>query len=121
MDKTRKIKLKCAITGLLAGTANGFFGAGGGMLLVPLFSRWVKLDQRSTFATSLAVIFPMCIVSAVVGIFKSGFSITSALPYLVGGLAGGFMGGHIYTKIPVKWLHRIMGVLIIYGGIKNLL
>ena len=114
-------KIKCAVTGLLAGAANGFFGAGGGMLLVPLLSRWVKLEQRSTFATSLAVIFPMCIVSAVVSIIKTDFNIVSAWPYLAGGLVGGFIGGRIFKKIPVKWLHRIMGALIIYGGIKSLL
>ena len=119
MSKTPKIK--CAVTGILAGIANGFFGAGGGMVLVPLMIRWVKLDQRSTFATSLAVIFPMCIVSAIVSVIKTDFNVLSALPYLAGGLVGGFIGGRIFKKIPVKWLHRLMGALIIYGGIKSII
>ena len=28
------------MTGALAGAANGFFGAGGGLFLVPLFTKW---------------------------------------------------------------------------------
>jgi uncharacterized membrane protein YfcA len=29
-------RVKCAVAGFVAGTLNGFFGGGGGMLLVPL-------------------------------------------------------------------------------------
>ena len=51
---------KHAVAGGLAGMANGFFGGGGGMLLVPLLGRWCGLEQRKAFATSVAVILPLC-------------------------------------------------------------
>ena len=38
-----KERSKYIIIGLLAGVANGFFGAGGGLFLVPLFVGWVGL------------------------------------------------------------------------------
>ncbi|MBQ8975686.1 MAG: TSUP family transporter [Oscillospiraceae bacterium] len=114
-------KIKCAVTGAVAGAANGFFGAGGGMLLAPLLRIWVKLDERRTFATSVAVIMPLCVVSVIVDIMRTDFHMSSALPYLIGGLAGGFIGGRIFKNIPVKWLHRFMGAVIIYGGIRNIL
>lgn len=34
---------KYALTGALAGLANGLFGSGGGLFLVPLFTGWAKL------------------------------------------------------------------------------
>jgi uncharacterized membrane protein YfcA len=118
---TRGQKIKCAVTGAAAGLANGFFGAGGGMLLTPLLRRWVGLEQREALATSLAVIFPLCVVSAAVDYCRGALDPAGALPYLLGGLAGGFLGGRIFIKIPVKWLHRLMGAVILYGGIRTLL
>ena len=54
-----------AVAGGLAGIANGFFGGGGGMVLVPFLTRRCGLDQRRAFATSVAVILPLCILSSV--------------------------------------------------------
>ena len=41
-----KEKWKYALSGAAAGTANGLFGAGGGMILVPLLTRWAKLPDK---------------------------------------------------------------------------
>ena len=114
-------KIKCAAAGALAGAANGFFGAGGGMLLIPLFTRWAKIEERKAFATSICVILPLSAVSAIVYLFRAGLDLSLALPYLLGGLAGGFIGGRIFKNIPTGILRRVLGLLIIYGGIRNLL
>ena len=112
---------KYVITGALAGLANGFFGSGGGLFLVPLFTRWLKMEQRKAFATSVAVIFPLCIVSIVVYFLKGSIDFFAALPYLLGGLIGGFISGKIFGKISVTLLRRIFGILIVYGGIRAVL
>ena len=112
--------MKCAVTGALAGAANGFFGAGGGMFVIPLFTRWVKLDEQKTYASSIAVILPLCIVSAVVYLLRDGVSFMDALPYLIGGIVGGFVGGKLFKKIPTKVLHRAFAVILVVGGIRGL-
>ena len=61
-----KSKVKRAVTGALAGAANGFFGSGGGLFLVPLFTRWLHMEQKKAFATSVAVILPLSAVSLAV-------------------------------------------------------
>lgn len=114
-------KTKQIITGSLAGTANGFFGAGGGLFLVPLFTRWLHMEQRHAFATSVAVIFPLSFVSLVVYFLKGGIDIVSILPTLLGGLAGGFIAGRIFGKVPVTLLRRVFGLLILYGGVRAVL
>lgn len=111
-------KAKYAVAGALAGAANGFFGAGGGMFLVPLLISWAKLEQRQAFATSVAVILPLSILSAVIYWTRSGLDIAAALPYLAGGVIGGFIAGRIFRKINMIWLRRAFGVLILYGGIR---
>jgi uncharacterized membrane protein YfcA len=57
-------KTKFALIGGAAGLANGFFGGGGGMIIVPLLSRRTGLDEKHSFATSVAITFLLCTVSA---------------------------------------------------------
>ena len=109
-----KISVKYAVTGALSGAANGFFGAGGGLFLVPLLISWCGMEQKRAFATSVAVIFPLCAVSAVIYWLKGGLPIGQAVPYLLGGAAGG-------GRVKADWLRRAFGVLILYGGIRAVL
>lgn len=110
-----------ALSGAAAGAANGLFGAGGGMILVPLLTRWAKIPDKKAFATSISIIAPMCLVS--IGVYCLGGSIDfmSAFPYLLGGFFGGLLGGKLFRKIPAKFLHKALGLIIIYGGIRSIL
>lgn len=122
MEKLRKLspRMKSAVTGALAGMLNGFFGGGGGMILVPLFIHWLKVEERKTFATSVFIILPLCVVSAAVYYFRRNLDLLQALPYVLGGLAGGFIGGRVFGRISARLLHVIFGLLLIYGGIRSL-
>ena len=113
--------LRCAAAGALAGAANGFFGAGGGMVLVPLLLGWLKLEEKQAFATSIAVILPLCLVSAAVYWFRGELDAAAALPYLLGGLIGGWLGGKWFTRVPDGWLRRGLALFLLYGGVRNLL
>ena len=73
------------LAGAAAGLANGLFGGGGGMVFLPIQSRWGNLSQRKLYATCVGVIFPVCLVSAAVYLWKGGVSLAAALPYLAGG------------------------------------
>ena len=109
------------LAGAAAGLANGLFGGGGGMVFLPILARWGGLDQRKLYATCVAVIFPVCAVSAAVYLLRGGVAWTVALPYLCGGLAGGFLGGKLYGKVPTKWLKWLFAAFLFYGGVKYLL
>lgn len=114
-------RTKYLITGALAGLANGFFGAGGGLFLVPLFIGWVRLEQRRAFATSVAVILPLSIVSVWIYWRQGNLDFGQALPYLIGGAAGGLLAGRLFRKLQMVWLRRAFGLLILYGGVRALL
>ena len=115
------MKSKYAISGFLAGLANGLFGAGGGLFLVPLLTRWASLPQRKAFATSVAIILPLSLVSAAVYFFKGSLDLNAAWPYLLGGFAGGVVSGRLLKKVPMVWLRRGFGLLMVYGGAKAVL
>lgn len=116
-----KDKYKYLITGGLAGAANGLFGSGGGLFLVPLFTKWLRLEQRKAFATSVAVILPLSLTSAVVYLLGGSLDLGMAWPYLLGGAVGGVIAGRVFGKIPVVWLRRAFGLLILYGGVRAVL
>ena len=115
-----KNDLKAAIGGSLAGIANGLFGAGGGMILVPLFCRWLKLSDKEAFASSLAVIMPLSAVSGIVYLMKRSIDFSEALPFLIGGLVGRILGGILFKRVSPKFLRRALALFIIYGGIRSL-
>jgi len=112
---------KCVLSGAAAGAANGFFGAGGGMLLIPLLTAWANVDERKAFANSVLIILPMCIVSSIIYYFRSGLDLPAAVPYLIGGAFGGIVGGLVFKKVSVNLLRKAMGILIIYGGVRSLI
>ncbi len=118
MSKTER--LSPALAGLAAGIVNGFFGGGGGMVLVPLLVSKCKLDQRGAFATSVAIILPLCALSSVIYFFRGGLDLAAALPYLLGGLMGGLVGGRLFKNLNMDLLRRFFALLILYGGVKSL-
>ena len=107
--------------GIATGIANGFFGGGGGMILVPLLVHRCGLSQRQAFATSVAVILPLCMLSSVIYWLRGGLELTVALPYLTGGFIGGWISGKIFKKINMVWLRRLFSLFILYGGVNALL
>ena len=116
-----KEKWKYVVTGALGGLANGLFGSGGGLFLVPLMTRWSKLEERKAFATSVAIILSLSIVSSVVYFTKGALDFSTAWPYLLGGGIGGVFSGLVFQKVPLNFLRRIFGLLILYGGIRAVL
>ena len=88
------------IAGGAAGLANGLFGGGGGMVFLPILSRFGKLEQRKLYATCVGVIFPVCAVSAGVYLWR---------------------GGKLYGKVPTKFLKWLFAAFLFYAGVKYLL
>ena len=112
--------LGLAAAGACAGAVNGLFGAGGGMVLVPLLTLLTDLEDREIFPASLSIILPLCLVSLGVTALSTPLPWQEALPYLIGSGIGGFAAGLWGKKLPVKWLHRGLGILIMWGGVRYL-
>ena len=108
------------IAGLCAGAVNGLFGAGGGMILVPLLSWFADMDDREIFPASVCIILPICIISLSITYTRSSLMPDLTALYLAGSAGGGILAGIFGKKIPTLWLHRLLGILILWGGIRYL-
>ena len=108
------------IAGFSAGAINGLFGAAGGMVLVPLLTLLTDLEDQEIFSSSISIILPICLVSLTYTTLTVGVDFHRALPYLLGSALGGTAAGLWGQKIPTVWLHKGLGLLIIWGGIRYL-
>ena len=115
-----KSNFKKITGGILIGTLNGLFGAGGGIVAVPLL-RKNGIGDKTAHASSIAIILPISLVSLSMYLIKGRVTLGDGLPYVFPGVLGAVLGTFILSKIPKKWLHRVFGALIIYAGIRLIL
>ena len=89
-----------AIGGLLA----GFFGVGGGIVMVPLLLLWAGMDQRRAQATSLLAIAPAAVVGTTSYAIGGVFPLIPAALVALGALAGAQFGAFLLRKLSLGWL-----------------
>ena len=108
------------LAGVAAGAVNGLFGAGGGMVLVPLLVKLSDLEEDSIFPSSVCIILPVCLISLLFSFRRDLLDLYTTILYLLGSAFGGILAGIFGKRIPTLWLHRTLGILIIWGGIRYL-
>lgn len=120
MKKNNKSKkqIMIAICGIIVGFVNGFFGGGGGMVCVPMFEKYLKLENKKAHATTLCVILPLCIVSSFVYIYKNSLDFIELILVTAGAIIGGILGAFALKKLNSKWIRGIFAVIILVAGIK---
>ncbi len=114
-----KGKIKIALAGMAAGAINGLLGAGGGMIMVFALGLTEEFQEEEIFPASVSIILPACLVSLMVAGLSS-LPWRESTPYLAGSAIGGILAGILGKYIPVKYLHRFLGLLILYGGVQYL-
>lgn len=106
--------------GLAAGALNGLFGGGGGLVLIPGLQHLAGVEERQLFSLSVSVMLPVCLLSIGISARSSPLPWGEAWPYLAGSAIGGILAGFFGKRIPVLWLHRILGLTLLWGGVRYL-
>ena len=99
--------------GVLVGLLSGLFGAGGGIVAVPVLRRFGLTDNQAC-ATALAVTLPLAVVSGFLYLQAGALSFGEALPYLPGGVIGAVVGAKLLPRLDAVWLRRIFGVMVLF-------
>ena len=106
--------------GLGAGFINGLLGAGGGILIVFGLSRLLRgkiRDPRSVYASAIAVILPLSILSAI-QYFRQGSLELITLSYLIlPAIIGGAVGALLLRRLSPAALSRVFAAVVLLSGI----
>lgn len=122
----KKFLKNCSVAVLSAfvGFVNGFFGGGGGMLLVPMLEKVLKVPVKKSHATAIAIILPVSVAGAITYLISGYFDLVPFLGVSGGCVAGGVAGALLLKKLPsgavgVAFSLIMIGVavkLIFFGG-----
>lgn len=117
------IKLKRNLTSLLygigIGLVNGVFGAGGGMIAVPVLKS-NGLDQKQAHANAVAVILPISIVSTIMYLAKGNMTLGDSLAFIPTGLIGSAIATFALQKFSNSLLQKMFAAFMIYAGARLL-
>ncbi len=113
--------IKKVTIGIMAGLISGFFGAGGGMILVPAYIYILKMPDKKARATSIFSIMPMVLVSSLFYMQKNYLDLQLGLKCVIGGIIGGIIGTKLLEKFSVKTLKIMFTLFLIYAAIKMIL
>lgn len=119
MKKVKKIHV--ILFGALIGVINGFFGGGGGMVVVPLLNKLFGMEQKKAQATALFVILPISLVSAIVYMCYNSIDFVSGWPVMLGILLGGIAGATMLNKLQNKVIKGIFIFFMLLGGVGMLI
>lgn len=103
--------------GLGGGLVNGLFGAGAGLVLVPLIGLSSKIDEKKVHATTLACVMLMCIVSSIIFVVKKQVDYNLTMWCLIGSLIGAVVGTVLLQKFKNWIINLIFSCILILAGV----
>jgi hypothetical protein len=106
------------LIGIVSGVLSGFFGIGGGVVIVPALVYLIGFTQHKATGTSLAVLLPPVGLAAVIEYYRRGnVDLKVALVVAIGLLAGAWVGAHFANKISGPSLRLAFGIFVVLLGI----
>jgi uncharacterized protein len=108
------------LIGLGAGGLSGLLGIGGGVVMVPLFTSWLRLSIKEALATSLVCVGILAIPGMITHAALGHIDWLFALPLCVGVVPGARLGAHLTIRSSDRTLRLLVGIVLgslalIYG------
>lgn len=120
-SRAPRVLAACFAIGLVAGIASGLFGIGGGVVIVPALTMFLKFDQKLATGTSLgALLLPVGLPAVLAYGETNNVSLEAAAPIAILLLLGAFFGARITLALPTKTVRRLYGVFLLVIGLRFL-
>lgn len=107
--------------GVFVGFLSGFFGGGGGMIVVPLLIFALGLAEKEAHATAIFTILPISIASSIVYIARGSVNYLQLLYATIGFVLGGAIGAILLNKMNNTLIRVIFAIIMIAVGLKIIL
>jgi len=102
------------LVGVLVGTLSGFFGIGGGMILVPILML-LGIDIKTAIGISIVQMVFSSIYGSYLNHKKGSLVIGEGIWVGVGGFVGGFIGAYVSHLVPESILEYLFLSLLIFA------
>ena len=119
-DNKNKNLFSQAGFGALIGFINGFFGGGGGMIVVPVLEKIFRFEPRNSHATSIALILPITVISAIIYLIGAKIDWVILGVCTLGVVLGGAGGALILKKIKSRLVGYLFCAVMLIAGIRLL-
>ena len=106
--------------GVGAGLISGFFGVGGGIIVVPIMVIALHFAQKRAQATSLVMISCGGIAGVISYAIANSIAWLPALFIVLGSMTGAWIGAHLVQKVPDRKLQMAFGLLLIVIALRML-
>lgn len=108
-------------TGVLAGTFSGFFGLGGGIIVVPLLVLLFGFSQHAAQGTSTAMMIPPIGLFAAWVYLKNGHvNLPAAIALCIGFTFGALWGARLAELVAEPVLRKIFGLFLLATSLRLL-
>jgi uncharacterized membrane protein YfcA len=107
--------------GILGGFVSGFFGSGGGLIILPALTKILKIDEYKARGTTLATILISILVSSIFYSKYNYFDFSLSFKIAIGGIVGGFLGAKLVNKISKFYLSLIFDIFLIWAAINMIM
>ena len=112
------IVLGLAFIGLISGMMQGFFGIGGGIIILPALVFFLSFDQQMAAGTTLAVLLPPVGLVAVLKYYQNdNVNISAAIIIASVMMLGGYIGATLANRMPSINQRFYFGIFLIVLGI----
>jgi uncharacterized protein len=110
------------VVGAMVGALTGFFGVGGGFLVVPMLALGMRLPLRRAIGTSLVIVALVSLAALAAHIWQSAELETGATLGMAGGcVAGALIGTRLGERLPQRTLAHGFALLVAIAGLYVLL
>lgn len=116
----RKKTFLSLLGGALAGSANGLFGGGGGMIAVPYLERVAGYPVRCAHATAMAIVLPATLVSCTAYLTFAPVPFSVLLPVALGVCVGSFAGARLLKIVKPQATALVFAALALVAGVRML-
>ncbi|HHY23762.1 MAG TPA: sulfite exporter TauE/SafE family protein [Clostridiaceae bacterium] len=103
------------LIGLLAGIIGGM-GIGGGTILIPALTLFVKTEQHIAQSVNLIYFIPTAIIALIVHIKNKRVDFKIALPIIISGVFGAGIGSRLASSISGNLLKKLFAVFLFIMG-----
>lgn len=106
--------IELILVGMLVGALSGFFGIGGGTILVPILLL-LGIDIKVAIGISIIQMVFSSIFGSYLNFKKGSLLVGEGIFVGLGGFAGGYIGGHITQYIPDTFLQFLFFGLLLFA------